>query len=366
MQRRILLGLLRVYLQFDQKDFNFIKSINVLDELSKKHLDRDLREAREQKQFPNLVRLLKLKEEEGKIDAEKAKQEWEVIRGSEIGDRVSKKINTNKTPELKKLLNQIDNMFFRAPNPESRFSKNPRFLLEKLFTQLKSSEFTYQDYPHFAAYSRNLIFQHELVSKGLFDEVKQLMNLLLESLAETDEQKEAVEKVKNFKLLRKLMLLELTREEYQQLTANGQELTVKNVGTDLRVRPTEGQTHGFAPTIHMVYQNAIQFYALAEKREAAFLATIQKTLREKNTSRAVVITGGFHTEAFRQYFKENHLGYGIVAPRFEGDSHTNYVKAMLGRNPQDIETSELGNVHWTAVNASSLGVDVHARERRIE
>ncbi|MBI4972130.1 MAG: DUF488 family protein [Candidatus Omnitrophica bacterium] len=295
-----LVAALRLFLHLEKNSQTLAKTIATLDVLSRRHLGRDLRDAKEQKEFPNLVRILKLKDEEGKIDQEKALAEQK---------------------KIEKFSGKLD---FKTGNP--------RFELERVYSELGPKKIDFKKYPEFCRYARHLIFSYELRSSELFEEINRWMELLLIRLAEKAEEKQAVHEVREAKLVAKLLLAELSRKEWEE--AEGLTLLSKTV-------------------------DAQKFYELAVARETAFVATIQKTLKAKNQSRAVIITGGFHTDALRKYFSDHRSQYQILSPRVDGDSHENYVNTMLGRKPSDIATSDAAVVPWALdeARAASLGVD---------
>ncbi|MBI4398693.1 MAG: hypothetical protein HY586_06170, partial [Candidatus Omnitrophica bacterium] len=79
---RMLCSLLRLYLALDAEHSkkSFAQNLNTLRHLSQEILARDLAHAREQRQFPNLVRWFKLTRDEAKLDMKAARKEWIEIR----------------------------------------------------------------------------------------------------------------------------------------------------------------------------------------------------------------------------------------------------------------------------------------------
>ena len=62
---KALLTALRMNLDLENEKTSFLKIITSLDDLSRRHLGRDLRKAKEQREFPNLMRLVRLRDLEG-------------------------------------------------------------------------------------------------------------------------------------------------------------------------------------------------------------------------------------------------------------------------------------------------------------
>lgn|GEM_PF-2735755 len=306
-----LLLLLRQFLHLEKKESSLIKTVSILDQISRQSLGRGFRDPKEQKEFPNLVRLLMLKDEEGKMD--RAKIDAEIKEIEKLGVKIDLKAG------------------------------NPRFLLEKLYSDFKSHGFDFNKYPHFTAYARNLIFQHELKSEGLFEELNQWMALLINSAAKTDEERRMALQIKDAKLLHKLLLLELTREEWE----------------DVRSKFVVANLFAKEERLKSLLQASLNFYHLAVSRDHAFIENIRKILKSKKTNRAVVITGGFHTDALL----ENFTNHAVISPKVEGDSRENYVKTMLGRRAESISESDAASVAYAVPVSIATGLGVDSGQR---
>ncbi|MBI4971194.1 MAG: hypothetical protein HZC17_05085, partial [Candidatus Omnitrophica bacterium] len=309
-----LLTALRIYLREDASTSSIMKVLGTLGQLSERHLNRDLRDAKEQKEFPNLVRLMRLKLEKENLDQAKV---------------------TAEQKEIERLAGACD-----------LEHDNPRFELERLYAKLKSKGFEFSKYPNFTRYAKRLIYERELDSSLLFEELDRWLELLMNTLAKTPEEKRAVEQVKQAKLEAKLLVLELTRKDWP------------------KTRDLRPETRTLVAGRGSLVNAALEFYRLAEQREAAFFDTIQKTLKARHESRAIVITGGFHSDALKKYFVQTRANYTVIMPGVEGDSRTSYVKALLGRASETAASSDL------AINplaeppafAAKLGINLGERK----
>ncbi|GEM_PF-3395686 len=311
LENKELLAALRAYLHLHRENSNFSKIISMLDQLSRKYLKRDMSHSREQKEFPSLVRLLKLKNG-GVISREK----------------VDAEIKTIETFGVKIDLETGD----------------PRRRLENLYLKLKPRGFDFRQYPHFSRYAKSRIFRHELRSKELFDEIGKWTEILISAAAKTADEKLAVQEVKDFKLQGKLLLLELNREEWKRVCSSE---FIRDV-----------LANKFAAT-----NDAFRFYELAIAREQAFAETIRSVMKAKKADRAVIITGGFHANGMKQAFEKTAARYTVLTPSVLSGSHENYVKTMLGRKPEEIASSEIPPVPQAVepMLAAGLGVDINAR-----
>jgi len=324
-----LIQLLRLTLKQDRKDFNLLQTIKVLDKISLKQLNQNLRNPKEQIRFPNLIRILKMMDEEGEADEAKAREELSVITtnlshsGKWIFDTVSEAtVSKMRVP----ILVQIEKILFN--NKEG----NLRFLLEQLHTQTKID---FKQYPNFSKFAKLKIFEQELQANGLFQEIEVWKSLLLNSLATSKEEKFLVNQIHEFTLTSKLLTLTLTRHDWNEL----KKLRTQNL--ELRTSISELGT---------IFTSALSFYLLAEQRETAFIQEIQTTLKEKKISKALVITGGFHASALKEFYEKNNWSYALVSPHIKGNSHALYKEAMLR------EFSTAMKAHLSAVGSQSLGV----------
>ncbi|GEM_PF-3484440 len=318
-----LLSVLRILLRLEKKTKSMTAEIASLERLSRRHLGAEFLTYKNQRDFPNLLRLTRLRDEESKLDREKA--EAEIIAIEKFSG--------------------IENLEESLKNPDTE----PRFVLENLYASVRPKGFEFSKYPNFSKYAKCLIFERELNAESLFREIENLLVRLTASLARTDEEKKAVRHVQDFKLFSKLMLLELTREEWNLASSSGFSRYMR--------------ANKFATTNH-----ALEFYRLAEEREAAFYQIIENTLKSKKASRAIVITGGFHAADLKQYFSGKASAFMVATPKVSEPSRENYVKTLLGRSPRDIDDSEAPGVPYAVpyAVAASLGVDVRQRRDLIE
>ncbi|MBI4971211.1 MAG: 6-phosphogluconolactonase, partial [Candidatus Omnitrophica bacterium] len=275
--------LLREYLDFDRKNANWSSVTADLSRFTKMYLYRDLADAKEQIEFPNLVRLFQLKAEEGLIDFEKASKEE-----AEIKQRFGNWMKSH----LERGGDEVDGVC------------NYRHVTERLYQSAAPRGFKFENYPNFTRYARNRIFQYEIESAPLFEEIKRLMELLLAAMVSES----FVQEVRNFRLLRGLVSLELTRKEWEELK-------------------------GGRPIVSPAYS----FYAAAEAREDVFMKKIEEKLRQSKNSRAILITGGFHTEGLNKYFNNRQIPHVTIRPNVDGDSSKIYRQSMT----RGIKTSGL-------------------------
>ncbi len=310
-----LLKFLRLLLK--NKPQTFINEISLLDKLSQKHLKRNLRDVHEQALFPNLARLLRLKDNEAKINIEAAQKEWKKLR---------KFSTTKEKAHLESELDKI--LFLNQRNKEEEL----RFLLEKW---VEDQNLQLEKHSHFSELAKNKIYQEELDSTELFSEVNVWKKALSKELVRSETDKEILDQVKKFILSEKLLTLKLTREEWNIL--KGLKGEILN-----------------ADFIQEIKKSAFEFYKLAEARENAFLKTIHTQIKLKKIQKAIVITGGFHTS----FIEKQPWKSVVISPNSTIEGESGYVKAIL-----DFYTVKPTPWALSSKQALKMGVDFKLREQ---
>jgi len=296
--------LFRRYLEFENKNSNVFFQLELLDRMSRKLLNLDLHDSKHQVQYPNLVRLFRLKEEERHLDVMLASREW---------NEISKKY---QVPESLKHL--IEREFFSKKTMHEK-TVNPRHVLEYLNRMISSDGFSFTAYPNFTCLMRNHIYQFEIAPNLLFAEMGKLFKILLNHISKNKAVRKIVREAKVFKLLSSLLTLELTRNQYEEFLK-------------FQIPPKLNQ---------LPLDSARRFYRKAVDREAVFQKKIENRLNTSKEEYAILITGGFHTNGLKNYFDKSRISYSVISPRFEEDQSKIYRESMTRGSKSRIENSEL-------------------------
>ncbi|MBI4971096.1 MAG: hypothetical protein HZC17_04570, partial [Candidatus Omnitrophica bacterium] len=275
---------------------DWMRYLSVLDNAAQKHLKLDFRNPENQIEFPMLVRYFNLKERNvEKVDGER-QAFLEFLKG---------KIN----PSLHERLSCFE---------ESK--TNPRFLFEELQEELSKKQIKLPEFPNFFRYVGNRMLQSELSSKELFAEMTRLADRILATLAKTPDERALIQKIRERILLEKLAHLELTREEWKALLSFPLRIGVR----------------GKLQRESSVFSTALNFYRAAEAREGAFMKNIAAITKQNKIHRAIVVTGGFHTEGLEAQLKQQGYSFVTICPDFKDteNSRKNYLRAMLPETSQ--------------------------------
>jgi hypothetical protein len=324
---------------------DLMRYLNVLAEKTESRLGMDLENPSLQLDYPAMARYLKLREIEKKLNWEKAEEEKLRLLAFLKG-----KVPGRLLRELKKL----------GPSFNKKAGSKPRFLLEKIdeivnrrdpakpsANAARKRVLAFRDYPQFSLAAAYWIFQSEMESEELFRETDLITEKVLGTLAETEAQKELIRLTKDLALMKKLFELTLSRQEYRELSARGEDLTpahwahrlegLRGQSRPARVRPEE--------RLEKRRGEAVKFYQLAERREAFLLERAIQNMRRENENAGILITGGFHAEGVEGLAKAKGLSYVLISPaiRDAGESREVYLRAMLGAK-KAIEKSYIDNV----------------------
>ena len=191
----------------------------------------------------------------------------------------------------------------RGPWPVAHGTKNGedfRRQVERFYESAAPQGFRFEDYPHLSRQIAIAILSSELQATDLLKEAEKLNDLLLEKLAKTDEQKKLIVEYREYCLLKKLFALELTRGEFEQFRATYHDpRTTNNEGQNVNQEKSWPVTRGPWPhNINLAITQALAFYETAEKRDKVMFDKMLAEMKESKQPNAILVTGGFHSEGF--------------------------------------------------------------------
>jgi predicted Rossmann-fold nucleotide-binding protein len=301
----------------NETDAKITERLSTLQKYAADVLDLDFDDAREQYDWPQLVRFFKIKTLEKKGD------------GAER-ERVRERKNLVSWLEQNGLGRYVDDFQFLVSGPyapNSKLAGDVRSQVEQFYELAVSKGFRFGDYPHLTCEIGIAILSSELQAIDLLGEAERLNDLILQSLARTEEEKNLILEYKEYRLLRKLFALELTREEYQRLknktggTGDG-EKELKWFSGSFREEPADRSKLPVA--------KAMSFYEIAEAREQVMFENIRARMEELQTTRSILITGGYHSKGLVELFRQGGISYVRIAPRIaEINSDNSYHHAMM-------------------------------------
>jgi len=331
-----LLNLVRQEEAFGSGTVSFEGWLKVLGEASRKHLKLDLSDAFYQDQYPFLIRYYRLQTIGSKINREKAMTEFQPFIKELEERKISKEIvelfrkeagmsspGALTSPEER--AGPVLDSRFRGNDPKAIKGYSPlRHAFDEAFEKLPK-DFSMKSWPDWTLYAQHLILMQEMEGKGLHEETVLLKDKIETTLAKTDDEKEYLAAVRQLYLLRRLFSLELTRSEYEELLTLSQSRQA--------AKSQRGGMETLYPGDLPVFQAAMTFYATAVVRENIMFVNALKRMKEQKQDRAVIVTGGFHTDGLKELAKSKGCSYLQITPRINEITkrdHEIYLKSILG------------------------------------
>lgn len=292
--------LVETWNQFHSGKHNLLGIIGSLREKAQKHLRIDFDDLFSQFEWPQLVRVALLGELEKRTDPEKLEEEKSKL--------------VNWLSEKKLPAEFLEWITGKSVKPEGR---SLRTSYETFLATAHPAGFRFKDYPQITYQAASEIFKTELDAYELFSEFERLFDKLFEAVAQTASEKKLIAEYKDLLLLQKLLRLELTREEWNQIKALSDKR--KAITTSIAYR--------------LPLNAALRFYRLAERRETVFLAVLKREMKKRDAQKAILVTGGFHAEGLTQLFKKEGMGFATITPHVSGEIDSSlYHEVMLRRS----------------------------------
>ncbi|MBP9865698.1 MAG: hypothetical protein KBC91_04770 [Candidatus Omnitrophica bacterium] len=353
--------------KFHEGRREFMPFVKHLAEESQKFLNLDLNSLFAQVEWPQTARLLVLQSMEADLKQDEAMAERDQLLAFLKEHKASETLMTGLQKMEEKTISLQRLAMGKGEDPFQ-----PRKLLERLAEEAAPMGFQFHQYPNFSLYAGYTILESEMDSKVLFQEIEKLFDRMLESLTVSEKEKNLLELYKDLELLKKLVALELTRTEWDQATYRKNWIKPQSLVERLDKMSASGfvtENLVVNKEIPTVFDAAFSFYDFARQREFAFYDTIEREMTAQKADRAILVTGGFHTDGLSDIFRAKNINYGILTPRMGGDfDKTNYIKTLMETQPTifDLAQMEMANTLQSMISLIRLGVDPkHAVEIRI-
>ena len=332
---------------------------------AQKRLEMDLTSPAYQLDWPMLVRVFKLQELAAKLDKQKFPKERDEFlkalrrfmpqdgtRSSHLGTQK----NEERGPSPKSLFAEIERLLrseqqsVQLPDPETGI------LFEDMVKQLPEN-FNYEPFPNVRYFIGTLLLQSELKADRLILEVQKLSNEIAAKLTRSKEEKKLVALLADHRLLQKLFALELTPSDYSVIAgARDSHLETRLKPSNIAERfqqigfgsrQTRNQNEALVPSnesrerqvefkhvgdLDVLFNKALLFYKGVKERDTLMMQRVEERLKETGATKVAVITGGFHSEPFHQYFTSKKYTYALISPSIAGadaEGHEAYINNML-------------------------------------
>jgi tetratricopeptide (TPR) repeat protein len=309
----------RLWWKFDTGKLPLIDYMPRLVEMAREKLRLDLESYRAQLEWPNLARLEVLRRLEKGLDLEKTAAEKEHFTDC---------LKKGKFP--RPLIHSFSNL-------EKETDLRPLF--EEYFRRArKGRSFSLLPFPHFLAWARYRILAGELDERELFKEVERLSRRLMQALAFSKEEKLVVSMIERLSILRRLLTLALTREEWEKVERGKGAYAPSRLARDLenltQSRAGRRRVDPGAKGAGRVFVEACLFYRLAVARDRLLVENTLRHMARRKLRQAVLITGGFHAGGLETLFRERKVSFLSIMPKIKdaGGSEL-YVSRMMHHAP---------------------------------
>ena len=350
--------------------------------------------------YPHLKALGKLKEKEESLDFKKANEEQiEAIRSlsaqdqKELLDLSQKekspfKLSNNDHKEDKAYYTILEEKLLSNVIARSEATK------QSLLSQIASSPSAPRndtvfpstprsDYKELFKYFDYLKEAKQLNPKNILIEQKTLETQLLDTLSKTQDEKNLLKCQQALRHFQKLFNLTLTPEEfndYQSLTGQdwslrapqGRSNLINSTLNQIASSPSapRNDASGSFTIVHLtgflnkkimdlkqyyerasfleegfdaMVKNAETFYTLTKDRDEAFLNNMFSKMTQESQTKAVLITGGYHTPNLKSLLKQKNISYISITPQVLHETNQKrYEKLLLNQkiDPGLLQPSE--------------------------
>ncbi|MDD5439212.1 MAG: hypothetical protein PHS37_03405 [Candidatus Omnitrophica bacterium] len=280
--------------------------------------------------FENFKRLMKLMEDEKKIDFKKAEAERE-----EYIDTLTKKLSKLEISAL--VQKSID--FKNGNLPAADF-------YEYLFMKGRSCDMDSKPYPELVKYKAYLE-QYDSVEKDVFfSEIFNIERYVVDNLVKKDDERKLYYLADDLGIMNKLFSVSLTRQQYDYFNEHKSDLSAKNyidfINQKAQWYKMQANINPDVEKLDTYKDKISNFYACSFDRDNAFMDNIDKYAGEKKAF--FMVTGGFHTDNMKDLLKKAGYSYILITPKLEQEKYNPYFKLLSGNlSPIESMLSEMNS-----------------------
>jgi len=188
-------------------------------------------------------------------------------------------------------------------------------------------------------------------TEALLDETLQFAYQLRTMLTGTDEERELLQLSRQVTALEKGVCLSLSFSEAQWFLSQADEVQFENYERLCRSESLVLEAN--AAVVRQAIKHVVLFYQNVILRDDAMCTNLEKQLKNKSNTPAVVIAGGFHTDGFTAFLKEKNMPYTVICPAIKScdPDNTLYFNHL---NVQSAYLSTMQIMEQFDVSSSSL------------
>jgi len=338
-----LLDLTRKMEEYAQEKIELLDYVLYLNELAEKNKLASLRDLTELNRFPNLVRIVRLRDLEKGINDKAVQLEAAALKEAFLANEL--------TDEQKDLVSKLE---------LAKKGMKPRIYFKRITALAGKCGVDLLAYPALRKFAEFLVLQDEVEHQGLFNEVSRLERLLQKKLFQSKEERFLIDLLKAAELLKQYFRLEMNREKlafvmkrYDKIKPSIIQKRLDYLADRYGVKPSDYK--GDVTRLDKLMDEVEYFYRIVIERDSHFIGNVLNRMKEAQTDRTVLITGGFHTDGVTRLLRKDNLSYVVVIPRIDvKQGAETYLKVMLESD------TAVGSVF---AGSFALQIAAHAVER---
>jgi len=324
-------------LAHDNQQLALLDYVTELSRWSSNQLSLDLMNPVNQLQFPNLLRVLNLKEVETKLNTKAVRADAKKL--IDVLNKVSLKDRTIVNTLVKDLAVIAKTKKILDFSALTLLNKDARLFFEILSELSLQKDIDLTPYTALMNYAQVLILQKEINATGLFEEIESVETQLISSLTENKNQERLLQLIFSVDLLKRFLTLEASSIDVSRYDARRDDVSPEIILSELQYFKQE---LGLKKSVKLnanidevidVLILADRFYQVAKLRDEAFVENIIEQMETQKVNKSILVAGGFHSEGLTQLFKEKGISYVVVSPNFEGEySRDKYLNLISGND----------------------------------
>jgi hypothetical protein len=223
------------------------------------------------------------------------------------------------------------------------------------------------DYKNLFLYTEYTQLSGAIDNNNLFDEIDMCLNKLKAVYAENETHKTYERYFKYLNLTLDMHRLNITEAGFQELKSLQKTTDLQGIWFFINAVNKYHDTGFYLKDISLskkISDNAINYYELALKRDAALAANTLYKMAVSGQSSAILIAGGFHTQGIVDVLRKHDISYIVVRPGIGSDNRDDiYDRQMSGRMPsyQAIENF-IKSTLSAPLNSGDLAETPHVRD----
>ncbi len=303
---------------YDEKELPLAEWVEALKGEARKTLKIDLTDPLYQLDWPMFLRLSKLQEFETALDFKSLPAERR---------RFLKSIR-RFCPGL--IYQKIEALLSLPLSRNNLSDPETGMLIESMVSYLPAN-FNYAAYPNLNRFIGHLIMQSELKGALLAAEIEKLAAQTAEALTENPVEKEFLDLAADYRAIRKIFDLELSTEDYENFSSAEARERLLPSHLHQRLSSFEKTNRGESlAAMDAMFTQIMEFYAGAKNRDGQMAGHILERMRQTGETKAVILTGGFHSKGLGDFLRAHNANYALISPVIEGLAHRDeYFKTFL-------------------------------------